>query len=108
MDGAALLRGGLGARQGKGEGTAVAVFALHRDGFAVGFNDGFGDEHPQPHPGLIQASALIALVESVKDMGHVLIGDANAFVVNADVNTFVFFCDTDVVFAAVVGSSDGD
>ena len=67
MLGAGLLGGGLGTRQGKGEGAILTVLAVHRNGFAVSLNDGLGDKHTQTHTGLIQTAALVTLIKALED-----------------------------------------
>ena len=82
--GASLLGGGYATRQGKGEFTVLAVIAGHGYGLSVSLDDGLGYEHTQTHTALIQAAALVALIEALKDEGEILRGDTLSLVVDLD------------------------
>ena len=74
----------IGLRQRKGKRAILAEVAGHRDGLAVSFDDGLGNKHAKSHSALVQATALVALIETFKYEGNVLGGNALAFVVYRD------------------------
>lgn len=89
--------------QRKDELAVLTVFAAHRDGLAMGVDDGLGDVHSQSDAGFVHAATLVALVETVEDVGQILGSDPLPFVVDRNIDLLVLLGDADGVFPAIPG-----
>ena len=58
--------------QGEVEAAVFSVLAVYPDLFMVRVYDGFGDEESKTHAVFVQASAFIALIEALEDVGQIL------------------------------------
>ena len=95
-------------RQSEIEFTVLTGLTLKGNNLFVCFNNGFGYKHTESDTGLILTAATVALVESLKDIRLVVIGNSVTFVVNGNPHlALLHFGKRDAKESALVGKFNG-